>query len=139
MTEPPDRIWRSALLLAVVAVIGTALLSGVHELTAERIAEQERRVILEQLSQVLAADRYDNALLTDRVRVRDDVFFPGGQTVTVYRARHGGEPVAMILRHRAVNGYNGDIHLLTGVAADGRITGVRVTRHGETPGLGDVI
>jgi Na+-translocating ferredoxin:NAD+ oxidoreductase subunit G len=139
MAEPPDRIWRSALLLAVVAVIGTALLSGVHELTAERIAEQERRVILEQLNQVLPADRYDNALLTDRVRVRDDAFFPGGQAVTVYRARRNGDPVALILRHRAVNGYNGDIHLLTSVAADGRITGVRVTRHGETPGLGDGI
>ena len=93
MAEPPDRIWRSALLLAVVAVIGTALLSGVHELTAERIAEQERRVILEQLNQVLPADRYDNALLTDRVRVRDDAFFPGDQTVTVYLSLiHISEP-----------------------------------------------
>ena len=139
MTERPDRIWRSALLLAVVAVIGTAALSGVHELTAERIAEQERRVVLEQLEQVLPAARYDNALLTDRITVTDTAYFPGGQTVTVYRARRAGEPVALILRHRAVNGYNGDIRLLTGVDVDGRITGVRVTGHGETPGLGDGI
>ena len=139
MAERLDGIWRSALLLAVVAVIGTALLSGVHELTAARIAAQERRVMLEQLGQVLAAARYDNELLTDRIVVRDGTFFPGGQAVTVYRARRGGQPVALILRHRAVNGYNGDIQLLTGVATDGRITGVRVTRHGETPGLGDGI
>jgi electron transport complex protein RnfG len=139
MTERPDGIWRSALLLAVVAVIGTALLSGVHELTAERIAEEERRVVLEQLDQVLPASRYDNAMLTDRITVRDAAFFPGGQAVTVYRARRGGEPSALILRHRAVNGYSGDIHLLTGIDIDGRITGVRVTGHGETPGLGDGI
>lgn len=139
MTERPHSVWRSALLLAVVAVLGTALLSGVHELTRERIAEQERRVMLEQLGQVLAAERYDNALLTDRVTVRDETYFPAGQAVTVYRARRDGEPVALILRHRAVDGYNGDIDLLTGVAVDGRITGVRVTRHRETPGLGDGI
>jgi electron transport complex protein RnfG len=139
MTDRRDGIWRSALLLAVVAVLGTALLSGVHELTAERIAAQERRAVLEQLAQVLPAERYDNELLSDRIVVRDEGFFPGGQAVIVYRARRDGEPVALILRHRAVNGYNGDIDLLTGVAADGRITGVRVTRHNETPGLGDGI
>ncbi|MEJ2383072.1 MAG: electron transport complex subunit RsxG [Xanthomonadales bacterium] len=139
MAERADGIWRSALLLATVAVLGTALLSGVHELTADRIAEQERRVVLEQLNQVLPAGRYDNELLTDRVTVRDAEFFPDDQAVTVYRARRAGEPVALILRHRAVNGYNGDIRLLTGIANDGRITGVRVTRHGETPGLGDAI
>ena len=120
MTERPDGIWRSALLLAVVAVIGTALLSGVHELTAERIAEEERRVVLEQLDQVLPASRYDNAMLTDRITVHDAAFFPGGQAVTVYRARRGGEPSALILRHRAVNGYSGDIHLLTGIDIDTR-------------------
>ena len=46
MTERPDGIWRSALLLAVVAVIGTALLSGVHELTAERIADEVRASLM---------------------------------------------------------------------------------------------
>jgi electron transport complex protein RnfG len=139
MDERPGGIWRSALLLATVAVIGTALLAGVHDLTEDRIAAQERRFLLEQLNQVLPADRYDNALPADRVTVRDAAFFPGGQAVTVYRARRGGRPAAVILRHRAVDGYSGDIHLLTGIGADGRITGVRVTRHRETPGLGDGI
>jgi len=37
-------LYRSALSLGLVAVIGTTLLSGVNRLTAERIAEQERRV-----------------------------------------------------------------------------------------------
>ena len=139
MIERPGGIWRSAGLLAVVAVLGTTLLSGVHQLTADRIAEQERRVLLDQLGQVLPPDRYDNDLLADRVTVRDADFFPAGQAVTVHRARRDGEPVAVILRHRAVDGYSGDIHLLTGIDASGRITGVRVTRHSETPGLGDGI
>jgi electron transport complex protein RnfG len=139
MPEASRNILRSAALLGLIAVIGTTLLSGVHRLTAERIAEQERRYVLEQLNQVLPADSYDNDLQNDVIRLSDPAGLGEDGTVTVYRARRDGEPVAVILRHRAANGYGGAIHLLTGITADGRITGVRVTRHNETPGLGDGI
>ena len=39
----------------------------------------------------------------------------------------------------APNGYNGPIHLLVGIKADGTLAGVRVVKHRETPGLGDVV
>ena len=39
----------------------------------------------------------------------------------------------------ATDGYNGNIHLLIGINADGSLSGVRVTSHKETPGLGDAI
>jgi len=132
-------IWRSALSLAAVAVLGTALLSAVHGLTADRIAEQERRVVLQQLGQVVNADRYDNALQNDVISFRDEQYFPQGQTVTVYRARKQGEPAALILKFAAVNGYNGKIHLLAGINQDGSLTGVRISSHKETPGLGDFV
>ena len=47
--------------------------------------------------------------------------------------------MAIVFDHVAPDGYNGDIHLLTGILADGRISGVRVVSHKETPGLGDPI
>jgi electron transport complex protein RnfG len=50
-----------------------------------------------------------------------------------------GRPVAAILAPVAPDGYNGAIHLLVGLTADGTITGVRVLSHSETPGLGDRI
>jgi len=130
---------RSAVSLGVVAMIGTTLLAGVHRLTAERIAEQERRAMLSQLSEILPADRYDNELRDDRIRFRDEQYFPGGQAVTAYRARQDGQPVAVILRFAAPDGYNGPIGLLAGIDTDGRLTGVRVTSHRETPGLGHAI
>ena len=133
------KIIGSASALGFVAIIGSTLLAAVHFLTAERIEAQERRVIQEQLGQILSAERYDNALLDDRYSFRDETWFPRGQTVTAYRARAGGEPVAVILRFRAVNGYNGDIHLLAGIFRDGSLAGVRVVSHRETPGLGDGI
>lgn len=130
---------RSAASLGLVAIAGTTLLSGVHRLTAERIADQERRAMLSQLGEILPADRYDNDLHEDRFVFSNETYFPGGQQVTAYRARRSGEPVAVILRFAAPDGYNGPIRLLAGIAADGRLTGVRVVSHKETPGLGDPI
>jgi electron transport complex protein RnfG len=47
--------------------------------------------------------------------------------------------VAAIFNSVAPDGYNGKIHLLVGVYIDGRLAGVRVVKHAETPGLGDAV
>jgi len=132
-------IFRSAASLTLVALIGTSLLAGVNKLTAERIAEQERRVVLEQLGQIVAPERYDNELQEDLFIFHDEYHFPGSQTVTAYRARKNGEPVALVMKLAAIRGYNGMIHLLVGINENGSLSGVRVTKHKETPGLGDAI
>ena len=129
---------RSAAALGLVAVAGTGLLTGVDFLTADRIAAQERRVILEQLGQIIP-QQYDNQLLDDRFTFRNELHFPNGQEVIAYRARQQGEPRALVLRFNAVNGYNGNITLLAGINSDGSLRGVRIISHKETPGLGDAI
>jgi electron transport complex protein RnfG len=130
---------KSAAALGLVAILGTTLLAGVHGLTEDRIADQERRMVLKQLGQIVSPDRYDNAMHEDRFTFRDEQHFPRGQEVTVYRARKDGRPVAVLLRFDAVDGYNGPIRLLVGIEESGRLAGVRVTSHRETPGLGDAI
>lgn len=138
-TSAQPGAWRSAAALALVALLATALLALVHQLTRERIAEQERRAVLQQLGEIVDQRRYDNPLHEDLFTFQDESAFPGGQTVTAYRARREGRPVAVILRLAAPDGYNGRIHLLVGIDYDGRLCGVRVTAHKETPGLGDGI
>jgi electron transport complex protein RnfG len=132
-------MFRSSTNLAIVALLGTALLTGVHHLTAERIAAEERRVITQQLEQIIDPDLYDNPLHEDFFHFSDETFFPGTQKVTAYRARANGKAVAVVLKFAAVNGYNGNIHLLVGINLDGTLGGVRVSSHKETPGLGDAI
>jgi len=56
-----------------------------------------------------------------------------------YIAIKDGRPSAVILQAIAPDGYSGAIHLLVGIHADGRVAGVRVIGHRETPGLGDKI
>lgn len=140
MTERSGHdLLKSMAALGFVAIIGTALLAGVYEVTRERIQEQERRAVLDQLQQIIPPKAYDNALQDDRFIFRDNDYFPRGQAVTAYRAREDDSPVAVILRFTAVNGYSGGIGLLAGINYDGTVAGVRVVSHKETPGLGDAI
>jgi len=130
---------RSALLLALIAVMGTGLLAGVHALTRERIAAQERRVVLEYLNQVLPSHNYDNALHEDFIEISNPVYFKHDDPVRVYRARRLGQATAVVMNMVAPDGYNGDIRLLVAIRSDGQVAGVRVISHRETPGLGDPI
>lgn len=134
-----DSPLRSGLTLAAIAVLGVVLLTGIDQLTRDRIETQQRDAIARRLSQVLAADRYDNDLLHDVIEVTDAATFGHPGPARVYRARRAGQPVAVVMEVTAPNGYNGAIDLLVGILADGRISGVRVVSHRETPGLGDPI
>lgn len=120
-------------MLALTVMLATASLALADRLTrrpiAEAIAEDTRR----SLAQVLPADSYDNDPTRDIVHARD-----GDLAVTVHVARRAGVPTGVVIATRA-RGYGGEIGLVVGVSRDQRVLGVRITRHAETPGLGDKI
>jgi electron transport complex protein RnfG len=124
---PKPSVTRSALSLGLIALIATALLAWVHQLTEPRIAAREREQLLEQLRQVIPAEQFNNAMQDDYITVRDESAFPGGQAVRVFRARLNGEDAAVVMKFRANDGYNGRIDLLLGINHEGSITGVRVS------------
>jgi len=130
---------RSSLLLGVIALLGTSLLAGVNDLTHERIVEQEKRRVLQQLNEIVPATLFNNDLLEDVIKIEDETFFRHPAPVTVYRARMDDQPVAVMMIVTAPDGYNGDIRFLAGIDASGKVLGVRITSHRETPGLGDPI
>jgi electron transport complex protein RnfG len=128
----------SALVLGAFGMAGVALVAITHEVMDERIAESTRLAMQRKLAAIVPAGRFDNDPLRDRILVSDPERL-GGQETRVYRVRKAGAPVAVILDPVAPKGYSGPIALLVGVLADGRLGGVRVLSHHETPGLGDKI
>lgn len=130
---------RSAVALSVFAAAGVFLVALTHAGTRERIQEVEREALLKSLGAVVDPSAYDNELTADVIDVRDPALLGTGLPVTVYRARKDGRPVALVLTPVAPDGYAGSIRLMVGVLADGRIGGVRVLSHRETPGLGDLV
>lgn len=130
---------RTAVLLALFAVIGTALVAITHEKTKWKIAEVEKETLLRKLHAVVPPDTHDNDLFADFITVTEPKHLGSQKPSHVYRARLNGQPTAIILTPVAPDGYGGDIKLLLGINFDGVITGVRVLKHRETPGLGDAI
>jgi electron transport complex protein RnfG len=136
MTQAVKPTLRAGLWLAGFGAMASALLAGTYALTRDQIAASTQARLLRELSAVLPPERYDNDLSVDTLQVEDAAL--GGNS-TIYRARKNGRPVALILTVKALDGYSGPIDLLVGVDISGRLTGVRVTQHRETPGLGDKI
>ncbi len=139
MNETQKQALRSAGVLAAFAVVGSALLASANWLTRDRIAENERQSMIRQLEEILPPDSYDNALLQDTRSLEMPAAISPPGADTIYIARRHGHPVAAILPVTAPNGYSGAIDMLVGVQRDGRIVAVRITKHRETPGLGDGI
>lgn len=132
-------ILQTASLLMLFAAAGAALVGLTYTETADDIAYNEKLTLLKKLNTILPADRYDNDLLLDTIEIGPHFDIGTKQATTAYRARKQGQNVAVIFSSIAPSGYNGPINLLVGVYADGKIAGVRVVQHRETPGLGDAV
>lgn len=128
---------KPALTLAIVVAVLTALLALVASLTRDRIATNEQAWIKQRLDALVAPGTYDNDLLADSISVTAPDLLGSAQPVRIYRARRAGAPVAAVIRPIAPDGYRGPIELLVAIGQDGRLIGVQVIRHDETPGLGD--
>lgn len=152
-----SRIAITALLLGGFSVIGVGLVSLTEEATRTRIAESQLNVLLGQISAVLVPGSFSNNpadtafLLPDSAELNLPPLKPNptdpkqamaasiAAGIVGFRAIKAGEVVAVVLPVITHFGYSGDIKLIIGVDRTGKITGVRVTRQNETPGLGDKI
>ncbi|MDO8206603.1 MAG: electron transport complex subunit RsxG [Gallionella sp.] len=125
-------LYYQAALLGGVALVTTAALALADRATSSDIAAAQARDMQQSLTQVLPGE-YDNDLLKDTLVLNG----PNGE-VTVYRARRAGRVEAVVFKVSG-NGYAGPIDCMMGIDRNGHITGVRVIKHKETPGLGDKI
>lgn len=128
----------SALLIAF-AVAGAALVGITFIQTEADIKHNEKLTLLRQLNNIIPAEAYNNDLLVDTINVNPNHLLGTKENTLAYRARKDDQGIAVVLSCIAPNGYNGPIKMLVGVYNDGRLAGVRVVRHRETPGLGDAL
>jgi Na+-translocating ferredoxin:NAD+ oxidoreductase subunit G len=129
---------KNALVLGLFAIGTVGTVALLQQGTAERIANAEREAQVRALAEILPAGSYDNHLLNNRIELNAPELGHGSPQ-SAYLALKGGQPSALILPVTAPDGYSGAIQLLVGIFADGRLAGVRVLSHKETPGLGDKI
>lgn len=129
----------TAMNLLFFTVIGTAMLAITYNQTHERIAQSELDAKLKLISQLIPAGTSDNDIMHDTLDIAPDPLLGNDKPTLAYRARQGGQPVAVVLESVAPDGYSGKINLIIAIRPNGAIGGVRVVAHKETPGLGDYI
>ncbi len=121
------------------ASFGATLVGLTFNQTEDDILYNEKLTLLKKLNNIIPAQSYDNDLLLDTITLKPDTLLGTEEDTLAYRARKNRQNIAVVFSTIAPNGYNGPIHLLVGIKADGQLVGVRVVKHRETPGLGDVV
>lgn len=137
--ELKTRMSYQALLLAGFALLASALLGLGDYSTRDAIKLRMEEDLRASLAEVVPDRLYDNNLLADTIWVDSSGDGLGSDETQVYLARKQGKVSAVSFRLIAPGGYSGAINLIMGVDRNGKVLGVRVISHAETPGLGDKI
>jgi electron transport complex protein RnfG len=117
----------------------TAVLASTYYLAQPNIQFNEQDVRRKLVAQTLPDASYNNDLLSNQTSLPPDALLGTDKPSLAWQARLNNTPVAVVLEAIAPDGYSGKIKLLIGINTDGKLTGVRVVSHKETPGLGDYI
>ncbi|PHR83742.1 MAG: electron transport complex subunit RsxG [Colwellia sp.] len=133
---------KNSQILAIFAIICTAIVGLVHELTKDEIKAQEQLQLLTTLHSIIKPSRYNNDITQDCVSLSSPLL--GNSTndkkiQTAYIARQDNQAIAIAMTSTAPDGYNGNIELIIAINMDDSVSGVRVLKHQETPGLGDKV
>jgi electron transport complex protein RnfG len=129
--------WRTLLsyqgiILGAVCALVSMIIIVVEVNTKQSIAERQLEDRLNNLSQVLPKELYDNNPSKDVLEINDKAI--SDSPVEIYPARRKGLLTAVAYQVTTV-GYGGPMTLMMGVDRQGQILGVRVITHKETPGL----
>ena len=121
------------LVLTGVTAISVALLAYVNELTKGPIAEANAKTLNKALKQVLPESTNNPVGESDTIFSEKD----GKKVVDfiVYPAKKGEEWVGSAVESKAM-GFGGELKVLVGFDAKGKIYNYSLLAHTETPGLG---
>ncbi len=128
------KMWIHGVILGVFCLGFAVVLAGTDHVTKDDIAARALEDRQNSLSQVIPASIHDNNPVANTLVMKNDQ----GHEITVYRATKEGK-ITGVAYEIFGSGYAGEIKLMLGVDADGKVLGVRVLAHKETPGLGDKI
>ncbi|WP_369602594.1 RnfABCDGE type electron transport complex subunit G [Hahella sp. SMD15-11] len=132
-------ILRGAIGLGLFAMVTAGIIAVTHEVTADDIALAEAQARARSLYTLIPENATDVPILDTAFDLEPGTALGLRQPTPGYRAIRQGKVEAVILPFTAREGYNGDIHGIAAIRADGTLIGVQIISHKETPGLGDQV
>lgn len=118
-------IFRLGVILFVICAVASLMLSLTNNITAPVIEQRNIQANNESRQEVLqVAEEFSE--------VKD---VKGDLIEEVYQGTKGGEVVGYTIK-TTPKGYGGKVEVMVGISNDGKISGVKIGNHTETPGLG---
>ncbi|WP_438466878.1 electron transport complex subunit RsxG [Marinomonas sp. PE14-40] len=137
--EVISSIRKNSIGLGIFAIVTAGLIAVTQQVTQERIETNILQAQQAAFSEILPDQYYDNNLYKSQISLDPDLLLGTKEASFAYVGRIDGEFSGIIFESIAPGGYNGSMSLLVAINRDGVVTGSRVIRHQETPGLGDKI
>jgi electron transport complex protein RnfG len=118
---------RLGLILLLITGVAGLLLGGAYEITKAPIAK------------TIAADK--QAAMKEILPVADtfstsDVNIKENKKISEVNTGLKGGKIAGYAIKVAPRGYSGPVEIMVGISTDGKVTGIKILSHAETPGLG---
>ncbi|MBW1679912.1 MAG: RnfABCDGE type electron transport complex subunit G [Deltaproteobacteria bacterium] len=126
---------KMVVVLTVICACSALVLSFANQATREQREYQVLKYVKEpSIKAVLTG--YDNDPIKDRVTLKMGTDKKGKPIrKNIFPAKKGGKVIALAYGS-AATGYHGLIEVMVGIDINGKITGVSIMTHTETPGLG---
>lgn len=116
--------------LTIICVVAGAILAGVNMYTTGPIAATKAAALETAIKEVTPA--FDNKPTEDAyMAVTTD-----GDSLKIYPATKDGKFVGAAVESNTKNGFSGEIKVIVGFDAEGKLFNYSVLQHAETPGLG---
>lgn len=116
--------------LTIICVAAGAILAGVNMYTTGPIAATKAAALETAIKEVTPA--FDNKPTEDAyMAVTTD-----GDSLKIYPATKDGKFVGAAVESNTKNGFSGEIKVIVGFDAEGKLFNYSVLQHAETPGLG---
>ena len=116
--------------LTIICLVAGGILAGVNMYTAGPIAKTKAATLQNAIREVVPA--FDNNPTAEAYLAAT----AEGDSVKIYPATKGGEFVGAAVESNTKKGFSGEIRVIVGFDATGKLYNYSVLQHAETPGLG---
>ncbi len=116
--------------LTLISAIAGAILAGVYMLTEQPIAESKAATLQNAIRAVVP--EFDNMPTEEAFMAATSE----GDSLKIYPAKKGDQLVGAAVESNTQKGFSGEIRVIVGFDAEGKLYNYSVLQHAETPGLG---
>lgn len=120
-----ESILKLGIILLLIAGVCGFILGGVSEVTKDPIAKQNKKTI----------DEANKSILPIASSFEEKADLKSDKVLSVTEGKDGSELKGYTIKV-APKGYGGAIEMMVGITTDGKVSGIKILSHSETPGLG---